>query len=252
MGEYVTIGQGPNSAFRGYLARPASLPAPTVVVLQELFGVNADMRQTCDELAADGFIALCPDLFWRQRPGVDLNVRSPEDWITGLALYTAFDRDRGVGDVVCAMDAAARLEGGTGKVGLLGYCMGALLAFMTAARSRVDAAVCFHGADTEKYLDEASAISSPMMLHLAGEDEFMPRAARNAITATLGWRPEIQVFCYEGCHHAFTRHNGLHYEAGAARLAIARTRRFLHDAIEAWPSKPAVHTSDTGDHDAHA
>ena len=98
MGEHITISTAAG-AFGAYLARPKVTPAPSVVVLHEVFGVNADLRQTCDALAESGFIAVCPDLFWRQTPGVDLSVTSEEDWNTGLALYMAYDRDAGVIDV---------------------------------------------------------------------------------------------------------------------------------------------------------
>jgi dienelactone hydrolase len=98
-----------------------------VVVLQELFGVNADIRATCDELAAKGFIAIAPDLFWRQEPGVDLNVRSEADWQHGLRLYAAYDRDAGAKDIMETIRTAIELPGSTGKVALQGYCLGALM-----------------------------------------------------------------------------------------------------------------------------
>jgi carboxymethylenebutenolidase len=90
----ITI-EGPDGAFCAYIARPKSLPAPAVVVLHEVFGVNADIRKTCDELADQGFIAIAPDLFWRQEPGVYLSVTSEPDWQHGLRLYQAYDRDAG-------------------------------------------------------------------------------------------------------------------------------------------------------------
>src|SRR6202167_5892752 len=140
MGNQTTI-ESPDGTFHAYVSRPAKLPAPAVVVLQELFGVNADIRATCDELAAKGFIAIAPDLFWRQEPGVDLNVRSEADWQHGLRLYAAYDRDAGAKDVMETIRAAIELPGSTGKVALHGYCLGALMAFITAARYEVDAAV---------------------------------------------------------------------------------------------------------------
>ena len=89
--------ESPDGTFRAYIARPKALPAPAVVVLQELFGVNDDIRETCDELAEQGFIAVAPDLFWRQEPGVDLSVTSEPDWRHGLRLNQAYDRDAGAG-----------------------------------------------------------------------------------------------------------------------------------------------------------
>src|ERR1700730_18073368 len=100
---------GQDGAFGAYIARPEALPAPAVVVLHEVFGVNADIRKTCDELAAQGFIAVAPDLFWRQEPGVDLSVTSEPNWQHGLRLYQAYDRDAGVGDVNDTADAVAKL-----------------------------------------------------------------------------------------------------------------------------------------------
>jgi dienelactone hydrolase family protein len=99
-------------------AQAAKVPAPVVIVLQELFGVNADIRATCDELAAQGFVAIAPDLFWRQEPGVDLNVRSEADWQHGLRLYTAYDRDAGAKDIMQTIRTAVALPESSGKVAL--------------------------------------------------------------------------------------------------------------------------------------
>src|ERR1700748_1768265 len=108
MGNRIII-EGHNGTFDAYIARPKTLPAATVVVLQELFGVNADIRKTCDELAGQGFIAVAPDLFWRQEPGVDLGVTSDADWQHGLRLYQAYDRDAGVRDIEDTLKAVATL-----------------------------------------------------------------------------------------------------------------------------------------------
>ena len=207
---------------------PKALPAPAVVVLQEVFGVNADIRKTCDELAEQGFIAVAPDLFWRQEPGVDLGVTSEADWQHGLRLYQAYDRDAGVGDIRDTVDAVAKLPDCTGKVALQGYCLGALMTFLTAVRCRVDAAVAYHGADTEKYLGEVDDLHAPLLMHLGEEDEFISKAAQAQIKAALAGKPNATVYSYPGQHHAFARHNGAHYDAAAAALANGRTAEFLH------------------------
>src|SRR6202789_2980406 len=168
--------EAPDGKFGAYIARPAALPAPAVVVLQELFGVNADIRATCDELAAQGFIAIAPDLFWRQEPGVDLGVASEADWQHGLRLYQAYDRDAGARDVKDTTDAVAKLPECTGKVAVLGYCLGGLMTFLTAVRYGVDAAVAYHGGDTEKYLGEVNRLDAPLLMHLAEEDEFISKS----------------------------------------------------------------------------
>src|ERR1700745_3337256 len=107
--------EGRDGAFGAYVARPKALPAPAVVVLHEVFGVNADIRKTCDELAEQGFVGVAPDLFWRQGPGVDLSVTSEPDWQHGLRLYQAYDRDGGARDVKDTADAGAKLAECTGQ-----------------------------------------------------------------------------------------------------------------------------------------
>jgi carboxymethylenebutenolidase len=226
MNDQVTI-KGHDGAFAAYVARPKTSPAPAVVVLQELFGVNADIRKTCDELAEQGFVAVAPDLFWRQEPGVDLKVTSDADWQHGLRLYQAYDRDAGVRDVKDTLGAAARLPACTGKIAVLGYCLGALMTFLTAVRCRVDAAVAYHGADTEKYLGEVDNLLAPLLMHLGEEDEFISKAAQAQIKAALADKPDTTVCSYPGQHHAFARHNGAHYDAAWAALANDRTREFL-------------------------
>jgi carboxymethylenebutenolidase len=189
--------------------------------------VNADIRKTCDELAEQGFIAVAPDLFWRQEPGVDLDVRSEPDWQHGLRLYQAYDRDSGVDDVKATVADVARLPDCTGKVAVLGYCLGALMAFLTAVRSDVDAAVAYHGGDTEKYLDEVDALQAPLLMHLGEEDEFISKAAQSQIKTALAGKPHASVYSYPGQRHAFSRHNGAHFDASAAALANRRTNEFL-------------------------
>jgi len=217
--------------FGAYISRPAKLPAPAVVVLQELFGVNADIRATCDELATQGFLAVSPDLFWRQEPGVDLSVTSEPDWQHGLLLYQAYDRNAGARDVRDTVDVVAKLPDCTGKVAVLGYCLGALMTFLTATRYRVDAAVAYHGADTEKYLDEVERLSAPLLMHLAEEDEFISKSAQAEIKTALASKPNAAVYSYPGQRHAFARHNGAHYNAAAAALANGRTSEFLHQQL---------------------
>src|SRR5260370_14911128 len=143
MTDRITI-KGREGAFGAYIARPKVLPAPAVVVLHEVFGVNADIRKTCDELAEQGFIAVAPDLFWRQEPGVDLSVTSEPDWQHGLRLYQAYDRDAVAKDAKDTVDAVAKLPGCTGKVAGLGYCLGPLMAFLTGGAPDGDAAVAYH------------------------------------------------------------------------------------------------------------
>jgi carboxymethylenebutenolidase len=230
MSEWMTI-KVPSGDFRAYVARPKKVSTPSVVVLQEVFGVNKDIQLTCDELAACGFIAVSPDLYWRQEPGLDLNTWSAAEWKKGLDLYAAYDRDQGVLDIAATLQAAGALEGASGKVGVMGFCLGGLMTFLAAARLRVDAAVAYHGGETEKYLGEAGRITAPMIMHLGDQDEFIPADAQAKIRAALNRKPNVVVYAYPGCNHAFARHNGAHYDPAAAAKANERTRKFLADSL---------------------
>ena len=223
--------ESPDGTFGAYISRPTTLPAPVVVVLQELFGVNADIRATCDELAALGYIAIAPDLFWRQEPDVDLDVRSEADWQHGLRLYGGMIATL-ARDIAQTTRTAVKLPESTGRVALQGYCLGALMAFITAARHEVDAAVAYHGGDTEKYLGEVGSLRAPLLMHLGEEDEFISKTAQAQIKAALAKKPNATVYSYPGQRHAFSRHNGAHYSAAAATLANGRTKEFLHRHLQ--------------------
>jgi len=231
MKDRITV-QGQDGKFAAYIARPETVPAPAVVVLQELFGVNADIRRHCDELAEQGYLAVAPDLYWRQEPDVDLNVTSQADWDHGLRLYSAYDRDAGVRDIKDTIAAVRSLPECNGKVALLGYCLGALMVFMTAVRNDgIDAAVWYHGADTDKYLGEIDGLHAPILMHVAEEDEFISKAAQAQIKAALAKKPNATVYSYPGQNHAFSRHHGAHYNAAAAHLANGRTSEFLQQKL---------------------
>ncbi|MDM0049862.1 dienelactone hydrolase family protein [Variovorax sp. J22R115] len=210
-----------------YVARPVVTPAPAVVVIHEVFGVNADMRQSCDELAAQGYLAICPDLFWRTEPGLDLSDRTEAERAKALALYTAFDLDAGVRDIAATIEAARAMPDATGKVGLVGYCLGGLMTYLTTARVGADVAVAYYPGNTHLHLEEAAGIESPLIVHLAGEDEYIPKETQQQIVAALVNHAQVEVHRYPGCHHAFARHRGMSYDAEAAALANSRTDAFL-------------------------
>lgn len=216
-----------DGAFTAYVARPRVLPAPAVIVVHEVFGVNADMRQSCDELAAKGYLAISPDLFWRQEPGVDMTDQTEAERAKAQMLYDAFDLDAGVRDIAATLEAARALPEATGRVGVIGYCLGGLLTYLTAARVSVDATVAYYPGNADKHLEEAGSVHSPMLVHLAQEDEYIPADAQQKITTALQDVSQVQVCIYPGCHHAFARHRGISYDAEAAALANGRTDAFL-------------------------
>lgn len=219
--------------FSAYVARPATSPSAAIVVVQELLGVNADLRATCDELAAQGYLALSPDLFWRLERNVDLSDRSESDWRHGMELYAAFDYDAGVDDVARTLAAARERAGESARVGLMGFCLGGLMTFLTTARRGADASVIYYGGNTDRHLDEAPRIRTPLLVHLGEEDEYIPKAAQRAIADALRDHRDTVVHTYPGRRHAFARHGGAHYDADAAALANARTAEFFRTYLEA-------------------
>jgi carboxymethylenebutenolidase len=222
----------PAGDFAAYLARPSAMPAPAVVVIHEVFGVNADMRQTCDELAAQGYLAICPDLFWRTEPGVDMSDRTEAERKKAMALYMAFDLDAGVTDIAATVAFARTMPECSGKVGIVGYCLGGLLSYLTTARVAADVAVAYYPGSTEKHLQQATQIASPLIVHLAQEDEYMPEDAQQQIVAALQDRPGVRIHRYPGCNHAFARHRGTRYDVAAADLANGRTAAFLAEHLK--------------------
>ena len=225
-GERLTI-KTPDGAFSAYVARPAAEKAPAVVVIQEIFGVNAVMREVADWLAGEGYLAICPDLFWRIEPGIDITDKSKAEWDRAFELFGLFDAEKGVKDIAATIDAIRADPGCSGKVGAVGYCLGGKMAYLTATRTDVDASVAYYGVGIDALTGEAANIKAPLLMHIAGEDGFVPREAQAAIHAALDGNPLITIHDYPGRDHAFARHGGEHYDAGDADKANARTLAFF-------------------------
>ncbi|MDP3174157.1 MAG: dienelactone hydrolase family protein [Phenylobacterium sp.] len=226
MGETITI-TTEDGAFSAYLARPASTPAPAIIVLQEIFGVNAGLRQICDNLAGEGFLAVCPDLFWRLEPGIELTDQTPEDWKKAFALMNAFDVDQGMVDVAAVVDQVRDLDECSGKVGAVGFCLGGLLAFLTATRTDVDASVAYYGVGIENRTVEIEKLAQPLMMHIAEDDQFVPKEAQAIILQAMKNDQNIEIHTYPGRNHAFAREGGEHYNEADAKLAAGRTLSFF-------------------------
>lgn len=216
-----------DGTFNAYVARPAAAKAPAVVVIQEIFGVNGVMRAIADDLAAQGYLAICPDLFWRIEPGIDITDQSEAEWAKAFELYTAFNVDKGVEDIAATLATIRADKGCSGKVGSVGFCLGGLLSFLTATRTDIDAAVCFYGVGIENKVDEAGSLERPVLLHLAEEDQFVPKAAQATLTEALSGHPLVTLHSYAGRDHAFARKGGEHYHAADAALAEQRTLAFF-------------------------
>ncbi len=228
MSQTITIHAHDGGSFAAYVARPAGAgPHPAVVVIQEIFGVNGVMRGICDNLAKEGYVAVCPDLFWRQEPGIQLTDKTEADWARAFELFNGFNVDLGVEDLKSTLAAARTLEGTNGKAGTIGYCLGGKLAFLMATRSDADANVSYYGVGLDEMLGEAGSITKPLLMHIAEKDKFVPPEAQKKILNTLLNQPGITLHVYQGVDHAFARVGGEHYDAPMAETANDRTRRHL-------------------------
>ena len=229
----VTI-EGRDGSFTVYAAAPNDgdgPPAPGIVVAQEIFGVNQVMRDTCDWLATQGFVAVCPDLFWRIEPGIQLTDKTKAEWDRAFELFGLFDVDKGIEDMKTTLAALRAHEVCNGKAGTIGYCLGGKLAYLMATRSDSDANVGYYGVGLGDLMSEAGKITKPLMLHIAEKDAFSSAEESAKVQTTLSGNALATVHVYEGQDHAFARPGGEHYDAAAAQLANQRTIDFFRENL---------------------
>jgi carboxymethylenebutenolidase len=233
MNDMIKIPAHDGGAFGAYIALPAVTPAPAIILIQEIFGVNAEMREKCDDMAAQGYVAVCPDLFWRIEPGIQLVDSVPDQLQRAFGLFGEFDIDSGMADLKTTLGYLRNHKKVRGKIGCMGYCLGGKLAYMMAAQSTIDASVSYYGVGIEAMLDQAPKIKNPLLMHIASEDQFVPKDAQEKILQGLTDHPHITMHIYPGMQHAFARGQGMHYDAEAANLANQRTKEFLERNLKA-------------------
>ena len=209
-----------------YVARPQSTPRAAIIVVPEIFGVNAGIRRKCDDWAEQGYLALAPDIFWRFAPGVELDPDVPEQLQEAFGYFQQYDADAGVKDIEAAIHHLRRSEG-CAKVGLVGFCLGGRLAYMAAARTDISASVGYYGVMIDQMLNESHAIAHPLMLHIPTADHFVGPDAQAAIHAGLDGHPKVALHDYAGLDHGFAAETGDRRDEAGAALADQRTREFF-------------------------
>jgi carboxymethylenebutenolidase len=219
-----------DGAFSAYVARPQGNPRGAIVVIQEIFGVNAGIRRKCDRLAEDGYVAIAPDLFWRVEPGVELDPDVESEFKRALDLMNAFDQDGGISDIEATIKYARDSED-CQKVGAVGYCLGGRFAYMTAARTDIDAAVGYYPVGIPELLREKHAIANPLMLHIAGADHFVGPDMQKVMHEGLDNHPKITLHDYPGLDHGFATEFGRRRSEEGAQLADRRTAEFFAEHI---------------------
>jgi len=220
-----------SGSFNAYLALPKAGKGPGLVVLQEIFGVNPWLRQIADRAAALGFVAMAPDLFWRLKPGVQLDADNEKEFQEGVGYMQRFDQDKAIDDVRAAVAALRQHPASTGKVGTVGFCLGGRLAFLMSCRSDVDASIGYYGVNIPPLLSEARNIKKPLLLHIAENDKFVPPAAQQQIKDALKPIAPATVYSYPGADHGFARNGSHAFNKEAAELANSRSLEFFRRAL---------------------
>ena len=221
-----TIKSFDGGEFDAYLATPASGYGPGIVILQEIFGVNQFVRNVADWYAAHGFVAICPDLFWRMEPGIQLT-DTGDDRSRAFQLYMDLDEAKAVDDAAATLEFLRKHPACSGSAGAVGFCLGGKLAYLLSVRFKPDCAVGYYGVAIEQALNEAANLSCPLLLHFGGSDQFCPAEAQAAIRETIGSNPLVTIHTYTDRGHAFGRPGGEHYDEKDAELADLRSLEFV-------------------------
>jgi carboxymethylenebutenolidase len=227
----ITAGDGAGS-FDATLLEPQRKPAGVVVLIQEIFGVNQAMREAAAGIADWGFLVLVPDLFWRQQPNVELTDKTQQEWQRAFALMQGFDQDKGIEDLKATVAAARTLAGGNGRVGSIGYCLGGRLAFLMATRADTDVNVSYYGVGLDGLLGELGRVRKPLLLHIAGQDEFFPADGRAKLVQAVQGNRHVSSYVYPHANHAFARVGGVHWDGRSAAIANGRSAEALAAALD--------------------
>jgi len=220
-----------DASFGAYVARPTGTAKAAVVVIQEIFGVNEGIRRKCDALAASGYLAFAPDLFWRMEPGIELDPDVPDQLQQAFGLFGKFNQDDGIKDIEATIKTARAVLGPDGKVGCVGYCLGGRLAFMAACRTDGDAFVGYYGVGIDGLLGEQHAIGKPVLLHIPTADHFVGPDVQKAMHDGLADNRHVTLHDYDGLDHGFAAQMGQRRDEAGAQLADSRTAAFFAEHL---------------------
>jgi len=231
---YERIAAHDGGEFDAYCALPDAGHGPGVLLFQEAFGVNDNMRRLAELFAADGFVTLVPDMFWRIEPHFE---RQDESGLPdAMVMVQQLDREAVISDISAAHAHLLAMSESTAKLGTVGFCLGGALAFACAATSRVDgrgpdAAVCYYGSGINELIGLAPAIECPTMYHYGKHDEYIPPENVAEVERAVA-RPGVELHLYDA-GHAFSNWDApSFYQEEAANAAWARTLAFFHRHLD--------------------
>ncbi len=229
-GDFIRIATADGRGFRAYLAAPLAGSGPGIVLLHTAFGLDRHMRDKARLYAEEGYVVICPDLYWRIAPGLDLS-QTEADRQRMLALRQKFDSTVALADVATTV-AMLRARGEcTGRIGAIGFGLGGGLACRAAAEGGIDCAIAYYGVGIDAALALAPRIVCPMALHFAENDDYVPLSTAARAGQAFAGRPDIRIHTYPGASHGFARLDGGDYHKPAAGLAHSRSVALLRRAI---------------------
>lgn len=230
MGEYIDIQSRGGGSFAAYRATPPRGRGPGVVLLHEIFGITEFVRQKADELAAEGYVVVAPDLFWRHAPRVELG-ENGSDLQRAFELFQALDIDLAVQDAADTANALRAMDEHIGKVGSVGYCIGGRLAALAIGPAELDCAVAYYPVQLDQHLPELEKVAVPFMVHLAGEDEHSTAEQLDHIMSAADNHEAMVAHLYAGVGHPFANRYRRGFDARATDIADARTLQVLRGAM---------------------
>jgi carboxymethylenebutenolidase len=214
--------------FNCYVAAPVAMgPVPAIVLVQEIFGINANVRWTANRFAEAGFLVAAPDLFWRASPGIELDPADPQQRARAIELNASFNSQNGLSDCRQTVDQLRRHASCNGRVGALGYCLGGRLAFLLAMQADVDAGVSFYPVAVQPELTASVVSNVPLLVHLGSDDALCKADAQLKIKQFVEEKTDNKVIIYDGVGHGFARLGRSGDAATAAERAESTTIAFL-------------------------
>ena len=214
------------ASFPALVIKPAGTPRGAIIVIQEIFGVNPGIAKKAEDWAERGYLAVAPDVFWHQQPGLEFNPDVPEEFQAAIGYMMKHDFETGIRDVEATIHWIRR-QAGVAKVGLEGFCMGGKIAYMAAARTDIDASVGYYGVGIDQMLGESHAIAKALMLHVPTADGFVKPEAQAAMHAGLDGNMHVTIHDYAGLDHGFADTFGARRDGDGAKLAEKRTAEFF-------------------------
>jgi carboxymethylenebutenolidase len=212
-----------NSEFDTFVFAPATSPTPAVVMIPEIFGVNQPLREIARRFADEGYLVLVPDIFWRLERNIELGY-DEESYKRAFALHAAFDYDLGVKDMDVMVKALKARTDCDGRVAVVGFCLGGTMAYLAASRCNIDCAAAYYGTRIQNFLNDASRVECPTLLHFGEIDHTTPPEIMNLILPAVEPNVSIGVHIYSGAGHAFANPGRADtYVHEASELAHART-----------------------------